>query len=146
MTKKKLLASTAPLLRDRSCEPKDDHPTEQEQDDDDTEREAPELHDQGTHIRQKRPRIQRGQTEDDDAPDELVPDPTVAREFNVSLVTIWRWTHDPALGFPPPIKATGRPTGRNYRSRKAVEHFKKRAIERAIRDRSQHGRAEGARR
>ena len=33
----------------------------------------------------------------DDAPDELVPDPQVAREFNVTLMTLWRWDHDPKL-------------------------------------------------
>ena len=32
-----------------------------------------------------------------DAPDELVPDPRVAREFNVTLMTLWRWDHDPKL-------------------------------------------------
>ena len=31
-----------------------------------------------------------------DAPDELVPDPQVAREFNVTLMTLWRWDHDPS--------------------------------------------------
>jgi hypothetical protein len=30
-------------------------------------------------------------------PDELVPDPQVAREFNVSLMTLWRWDRDPKL-------------------------------------------------
>jgi hypothetical protein len=32
-----------------------------------------------------------------DAPDELVPDRQVAREFNVSLMTLWRWDRDPKL-------------------------------------------------
>lgn len=36
--------------------------------------------------------------------DTLVPDPQVAKEFNVTLMTLWRWTHDPRLGFPPPVK------------------------------------------
>jgi hypothetical protein len=33
----------------------------------------------------------------DNVPDELVPDPQVAREFNVSLMTLWRWDRDPKL-------------------------------------------------
>src|SRR5450755_4774318 len=32
----------------------------------------------------------------DNVPDELVPDPQVAREFNVSLMTLWRWDRDPS--------------------------------------------------
>ena len=42
-----------------------------------------------------------------DAPDELVPDPQVAREFNVTLMTLWRWDRDPRLaefGWEPPVK------------------------------------------
>jgi predicted DNA-binding transcriptional regulator AlpA len=53
-------------------------------------------------------------------PDELVPDPQVAREFNVTPMTIWRWDHDAGLGFPPPIKIRTR----NFRSRRALEAFK----------------------
>ena len=34
----------------------------------------------------------------DNVPDELVPDPQVAREFNVTLMTLWRWDHDPQAG------------------------------------------------
>jgi hypothetical protein len=40
----------------------------------------------------------------DDAPDMLVPDPVVWREFGISSMTGWRWSNDPKLGFPPPIK------------------------------------------
>ena len=32
--------------------------------------------------------------------DEFVPDPQVAKEFNVTLMTLWRWDHDRALDFP----------------------------------------------
>jgi hypothetical protein len=59
----------------------------------------------------------------DDAPDELVPDPQVAREFNVTLMTLWRWDHDPKLaelGWEPPVKIRRR----NYRRRQALEKFK----------------------
>jgi hypothetical protein len=50
----------------------------------------------------------------DNVPDELVPDPQVAREFNVSLMTLWRWDRDPKLaelGWEPPVKIRTR----NYR-------------------------------
>ena len=52
-------------------------------------------------------------------PDELVPDPQVAREFNVSLMTLWRWDRDPKLaelGWEPPVKIRTR----NYRRRRSV--------------------------
>ena len=72
-----------------------------------------------------------------DEPDKLVPDPQVREEFGgVSLMTLWRWDHDPDLGFAPAIKINGR----NYRSRRALEDFKKRMVQRAIRNRSQHRR------
>jgi hypothetical protein len=59
----------------------------------------------------------------DDAPDELVPDPQVAREFNVTLMTLWRWDRDPKLaelGWEPPVKIRTR----NYRPRRRLEKFK----------------------
>jgi hypothetical protein len=60
----------------------------------------------------------------DDTNDELVPDPVVWREFGISSMTGFRWTHDPELGFPPIIKIRDR----NYRSRRALEAFKQRRI------------------
>jgi hypothetical protein len=59
----------------------------------------------------------------DNVPDELVPDPQVAREFNVTLMTLWRWDHDPKLaelGWEPPVKIRKR----NYRRRRPLEKFK----------------------
>ena len=59
----------------------------------------------------------------DNAPDELVPDPQAAREFNVTLMTLWRWDHDPQLaesGWEPPVKIRTR----NYRRRRPLEKFK----------------------
>ena len=34
--------------------------------------------------------------------DYLVPDKQVMREFSVSAMTIYRWTHNPDMAFPPP--------------------------------------------
>jgi hypothetical protein len=59
----------------------------------------------------------------DNVPDELVPDPQVAREFNVTLMTLWRWDRDPKLaelGWEPPVKIRKR----NYRRRRPLENFK----------------------
>jgi hypothetical protein len=58
----------------------------------------------------------------DNVPDE-VPDPQVAREFNVTLMTLWRWDRDhrlAELGWEPPIKIRTR----NYRRRRTLEKFK----------------------
>lgn len=52
--------------------------------------------------------------------DYLVPDPQVQKEFSISAMTLWRWTQDQKLGFPPLIKIRTR----NYRSRAALEAFK----------------------
>jgi hypothetical protein len=60
--------------------------------------------------------------------DQLVPDPQVWREFGVTPMTGWRWSHDPALGFPPPVKINQR----NFRSRKALEEFKQRLLRDAM--------------
>jgi hypothetical protein len=68
---------------------------------------------------------------DEDAeiePDELVPDPQVAREFNITSMTLWRWTNDPKLGFPAQISIRKR----NFRSRRQLETFKSLMLRRAI--------------
>ena len=60
-------------------------------------------------------------------PDPLVPDPKVAEEFGVSLMTLWRWDHDPRmaeLGWEPPVKIRKR----NYRSRSVLEKVKATAM------------------
>jgi hypothetical protein len=74
----------------------------------------------------------RRDTDASDGPDELVPDPNVAGEFNVSLMTLWRWTRDPALDFPPLISIRGR----NFRSRRLIEQFKERLMRQAITERN----------
>jgi hypothetical protein len=63
-----------------------------------------------------------------DGTEELVPDPRVAEEFSVSLMTLWRWTRDPTLGFPPAIQIRRR----NYRSRRALEEFRARLVQAAL--------------
>jgi predicted DNA-binding transcriptional regulator AlpA len=65
-------------------------------------------------------------------PDQLVPDPQVWREFGVSSMTGWRWTHDPELDFPPPVKIRNR----CFRSRNKLEEFTDRMIRAAIADRA----------
>ena len=66
------------------------------------------------------------------APDVLVPDPQVWREFGITSMTGWRWTKDPELNFPPPIKIRKR----CFRSRRQIEEFKQRMLRRAIAERA----------
>jgi hypothetical protein len=63
-----------------------------------------------------------------DGSDELVPDPRVAEEFEVSLMTLWRWSRDSELGFPPALQIRRR----NYRSRGALDEFKARLVRAAV--------------
>ncbi len=65
-------------------------------------------------------------------PDELVPDPIVWREFGISSMTGWRWTKDPELGFPQPIKIRHR----CFRLRREIEAFKQRMLRKAIAERA----------
>jgi hypothetical protein len=60
--------------------------------------------------------------------DQFVPDPQVCREFGITAMTLWRWDHDPDLGFAPRIQIRGK----NYRSRKHLEEFKQRMVIGAI--------------
>src|SRR5450755_2682782 len=81
----------------------------------------------------------------DNVPDELVPDPQVAREFNVSLMTLWRWDRDPELaelGWEPPVKIRTR----NYRRRRPLawpRRLRERRWRRAAADLSVVGIARG---
>ena len=61
-----------------------------------------------------------------------MPDPIVAREFNITLMSLWRWDRDKALGFPKAVKIRER----NFRSRREIEAFKERMFRRALRERS----------
>jgi hypothetical protein len=68
--------------------------------------------------------------------DQLVPDPQVAEEFGIALVTIWRWDRSPvqiALGWPPRIKIRRR----NYRNRTQLEQFKANVLRHALAERGQ---------
>jgi hypothetical protein len=63
--------------------------------------------------------------------DQLVPDPTVCREFGVSAMTLWRWDRDPQLaklGWPPPIEIRKR----KFRLRSRLEAFKNTMFRRAV--------------
>jgi len=62
--------------------------------------------------------------------DEFVPDTMVCREFGVSRYTLKRWTDNPTLGFPRPIKITS--NGRNFRSRRELDAFKQRVMRERI--------------
>jgi predicted DNA-binding transcriptional regulator AlpA len=67
----------------------------------------------------------------DTNPDNLIPDPVVCAEFGVTAMTLWRWTRDTELNFPPPIAIRNR----NFRSRRQLEAFKARMLRKAIRQR-----------
>ena len=67
--------------------------------------------------------------------DTLVPDPQVQKEFGVTAMSIWRWDRDPELiklGWPPPIRIRSR----KFRSRIALENFKRVMARRAIEQRA----------
>jgi hypothetical protein len=70
--------------------------------------------------------------EDGDSPppttNYLVPDPQVWREFGITSMTGWRWTNDPELSFPPPVRIRNR----CYRSRQQIEAFKQRMLRQAM--------------
>lgn len=42
------------------------------------------------------------------SPDELLPDPLVAKRYKVTLRTIDRWDRQPDLGFPPALRINNR--------------------------------------
>jgi hypothetical protein len=71
-------------------------------------------------------------SDDGAGPDELVPDPEVCREFNISSMTLWRWDHDIELDFPPPIVIRKR----KFRIRRQLEEFKRRMLRNAIAQRA----------
>jgi hypothetical protein len=61
----------------------------------------------------------------------LVSDPNVAKELDVSLMTIWRYDRDPRLaelGWPPKISIRDR----NFRNRRLFETFKRNLLRHAM--------------
>jgi hypothetical protein len=60
--------------------------------------------------------------------DFLIPDPVIAKEFHITLMTLWRWTNDEQLGFPPAVQIRGK----NFRSRNQIEQFKRDMVRKAI--------------
>jgi hypothetical protein len=72
--------------------------------------------------------------------DFLVPDVVVAQEFHITQMTLSRWDADARLGFPPAIKIRTR----KYRSRNALNEFKRRMIERATSSASKKEKPRGA--
>ena len=74
------------------------------------------------------------ETHDTPDHDTLVPDPQVQKEFGVTAMSIWRWDRDPELiklGWPPAIRIRSR----KFRSRIALEKFKRVMARRAIEQR-----------
>jgi hypothetical protein len=70
----------------------------------------------------------------DTVPDSFVPDSVVARELGVTLMTVWRYDHDPEmdkLGWPARVQIRKR----NSRSRNQLEKFKAAMLRRAMADR-----------
>src|SRR5262249_32297026 len=82
-----------------------------------------------------RTRLQRNRSRNlQDFVDHLVPDPVIAEEFHVSLMTLWRWDRNPArikAGWPPRIKIGQR----NYRHRSQIDAFKAALLQRALSER-----------
>lgn len=75
------------------------------------------------------PKAKTASTNASDAHDTLVPDPIVANEFGISLMTIYRWDRDEnlkALGWPGKVQIRNR----NFRSRRGLEKFKLAAAKR----------------
>jgi predicted DNA-binding transcriptional regulator AlpA len=60
--------------------------------------------------------------------DHFVPDPEVWSELGVTAMTGYRYTRDPNLNFPPPIKIRNR----NFRSRRLLEAWKERMLRVAL--------------
>jgi len=57
----------------------------------------------------------------------LVPDPEVCRRYSITTMTLWRWSHDPELGFPKAVKIAKR----NYRYLSELTAFELRCAARA---------------
>jgi predicted DNA-binding transcriptional regulator AlpA len=49
----------------------------------------------------------------------LIPDPQVCERYSVTPMTLYRWDHDPDLGFPKPIRIRNR----KYRDERELDEF-----------------------
>jgi len=57
--------------------------------------------------------------------DELIPAAEVRNQFGgICDMTLWRWVHDPDMGFPKPVKLRNR----NYWPRQEIREAKARAL------------------
>jgi hypothetical protein len=56
----------------------------------------------------------------------------VAKEFSTTLMTLYRWSHNPNINFPPPVKSGFR----NHRYRSHIEMYKERLWRDAIKTQS----------
>jgi hypothetical protein len=75
----------------------------------------------------------RSSADDDAASDDVfVPDPKVWVELGISSMTGWRWQRDRTLNFPPAIRIRGR----NFRSRRQLESWKREMLRRATAQRA----------
>lgn len=61
---------------------------------------------------------------------DLIPDPEIARQLGVTLMTIWRWDHSPEMGFPKRIKINTR----NYRSASDLAAWRDKLVRQSVRD------------
>ena len=50
-----------------------------------------------------------------------LPDPQVCKRYKVTGMTLWRWDHDPELGFPKPIRINRR----KYRDHAELEAWER---------------------
>jgi predicted DNA-binding transcriptional regulator AlpA len=55
----------------------------------------------------------------------LLPDPQVCERYSVTGMTLWRWDHDPNLGFPKAIRIRNR----KYRDERELDEFDRRQAE-----------------
>jgi predicted DNA-binding transcriptional regulator AlpA len=53
-----------------------------------------------------------------------LPDPQVCARYQISSMTLWRWDHDPAMNFPPPLRINNR----KYRDIDALEAWERSRI------------------
>jgi predicted DNA-binding transcriptional regulator AlpA len=55
----------------------------------------------------------------------LIPDAQVRERYGVTAMTLYRWDHDPELGFPKPIYIRNR----KYRDERELEEFEASRVE-----------------